>query len=47
AFIGANATIKEGITIGKGAVIGAGTVVIRNVPAMETWVGNPGKRIKP
>ncbi len=45
AFIGANATIKEGITIGKGAVIGAGTVVIRDVPAMETWVGNPGKKL--
>ncbi len=47
AFIGANATVKEGITIGKGAIIGAGAVIIRDVPAMETWVGNPGKRIKP
>lgn len=47
AFIGANATVIEGISIGKGAVIGAGAVVVRNVPAMETWAGNPGKRIKP
>ncbi|NND14774.1 MAG: acetyltransferase [Eudoraea sp.] len=47
AFIGANATVKEGITIGRGAIIGAGAVIIRDVPAMETWVGNPGKRIRP
>ena len=45
-FIGANATIKEGVTIGKGAVIGAGAVVICDVPAGETWVGNPAKKLR-
>jgi UDP-2-acetamido-3-amino-2,3-dideoxy-glucuronate N-acetyltransferase len=43
ASIGANATILGGITIGEGAMIGAGSVVTRNVPAGELWVGNPAR----
>ncbi len=42
--IGANATILP-VNIGKGAVIGAGAVVTKNVPAGETWVGNPAKKL--
>lgn len=44
--IGANATILCGLTIGPGAMIGAGSVVLQDVPAGETWVGNPAMRIK-
>jgi acetyltransferase-like isoleucine patch superfamily enzyme len=44
ASIGAGATILPGITIGKNAVIGAGSVVTRDVPECETWVGNPAKK---
>ena len=43
ASIGANATILGGITIGEGALIGAGSVVTRNVPARELWIGNPAR----
>lgn len=46
ASIGANATILPGVTIGVGAMIGAGSVVTKNVPAGETWVGNPAKKCK-
>lgn len=46
ASIGANATILGGITIGKHAMIGAGSVVTRNVPANELWVGNPARFVK-
>ena len=46
ASIGANATILGGITIGKKAMIGAGSVVTKNVPANELWVGNPAKKIR-
>ncbi len=46
ASIGANATILCGITIGERAMIGAGSVVLEDVPAGETWVGNPARRIK-
>ena len=46
ASIGANATILCGITIGAGAMVGAGSVVLEDVPAGETWVGNPARRVK-
>lgn len=39
--IGSNCTVIGGVTIGKGAVIGAGSVVTKNVPAGDVWVGNP------
>ena len=42
--IGANATILP-VRIGKGAVIGAGSVLTHDVPAGQTWVGNPAKPI--
>lgn len=45
ASIGAGAVILPGLTIGEGAMIGAGAVVTRNVPAGETWVGNPARRV--
>jgi acetyltransferase-like isoleucine patch superfamily enzyme len=40
-FIGANAIILKGVTIGDRAVIGAGAVVTRDVPAGHVAVGNP------
>ncbi|MFT4693838.1 MAG: UDP-2-acetamido-3-amino-2,3-dideoxy-glucuronate N-acetyltransferase [Francisella sp.] len=41
--IGANATILPGITIGENSMIGAGSVVTKDVPANEIWVGNPAR----
>lgn len=46
ASIGANATILCGITIGENAMIGAGSVVTKDVPSGEVWVGNPAKFFK-
>jgi len=43
ASIGANATVLCGLDIGAGAMVGAGSVVTRNVPAGELWVGNPAR----
>ena len=45
ASIGAGAVILPGIIIGAGARIGAGAVVTKNVPAGETWVGNPARKV--
>ena len=45
ASIGAGATILPGIIIGENALIGAGSVVTKDVPANEIWVGNPAKLI--
>lgn len=43
ATIGAGSTILPGITIGEGAFIAAGSVVTKDVPAGELWMGNPAK----
>ncbi|MDD3567452.1 MAG: DapH/DapD/GlmU-related protein [Bacteroidales bacterium] len=37
--------IREQTTIGSHSVIGMGTVVLKNVPEGETWVGNPAKKL--
>tara|TARA_B100000686_G_C16794342_1_gene981153 strand:- start:3 stop:467 length:465 start_codon:yes stop_codon:yes gene_type:complete len=46
ASIGANATICPGVTIGENAMVGAGAVVVKDVPANATVVGNPAKVIR-
>ncbi|MCQ2336026.1 MAG: N-acetyltransferase [Paludibacteraceae bacterium] len=46
ASIGAGSTILCGVTIGENAMIGAGSVVTKNIPANELWVGNPAKFLK-
>jgi acetyltransferase-like isoleucine patch superfamily enzyme len=43
ATIGAGCVILPGITIGEGAFIAAGSVVTKDVPAGELWLGNPAK----
>ena len=46
ASIGANATILGGITLGEKCLVGAGSVVTKDIPANEVWVGNPAKYLK-
>lgn len=45
-WIGANATILKGVTIGEGAVIAANSLVTKNVPAYSVVAGVPAKVIK-
>ena len=42
-WIGCNAVILSGITVGNGAIIGAGAVVTRDVPPYAVVVGVPAK----
>jgi acetyltransferase-like isoleucine patch superfamily enzyme len=44
-WIGMNATILKGVTIGDGAVVAAGSVVTRDVPTRAVVGGNPAKII--
>lgn len=46
AWIGANATILQGVTIGENAVVAAGAVVSKDVPANTVAGGIPAKHIK-
>lgn len=45
-WIGARATLVDGIKIGDGAVIGAGAVVTKDVPPYAVAVGVPAKVVK-
>jgi len=45
-WIGVNATILKGVTIGDGAVVAAGAVVVRNVPDSSLVAGVPARTIK-
>jgi acetyltransferase-like isoleucine patch superfamily enzyme len=45
-WIGANACIHKGVTIGKGSVIGGGSVVTKDIPPYSVAVGVPAKVIK-
>lgn len=44
--IGGNATILPHVTIGRHSVIGAGSVVTKDIPPYEIWVGSPAKFLK-
>lgn len=42
-FLGANAVILPGVTIGDNAIIGAGSVVTKDIPSNMVVAGNPAK----
>jgi acetyltransferase-like isoleucine patch superfamily enzyme len=44
-WIGANATILDGVIIGRGCVIGAGSVVTKSLPEYSVAVGVPARVI--
>jgi acetyltransferase-like isoleucine patch superfamily enzyme len=45
-WIGFNAIILKGVSIGEGAIIGAGSVVTKDVPAWTVAAGNPARIIR-
>lgn len=45
-FIGTNATVWKGVSIGDHAVIGAGSVVTRDIPAECVAAGNPCRIVR-
>ncbi|WP_372993612.1 CatB-related O-acetyltransferase [Sulfitobacter sp.] len=44
-WLGYNATILSGISIGTGAVVAANATVTRDIAPYEIWGGNPARRI--
>lgn len=45
-WIGENALVKAGVTIGTGAIIGMGSVVTRNVEPYAIVAGNPARLLR-
>ena len=45
-FIGVNAVIMPGVTLGKNSVVGASSVVVKSVPDYSVAVGIPARVIK-
>ena len=46
ATIGAGSVILPGLTIGERAFVAAGSVVTKDIPAGELWMGNPARFIR-
>lgn len=46
-WIGSNAVILPGITVGKNSVIGAGSIVTKDIPENVVAAGNPCRILRP
>ncbi len=45
-WIGENASVNKGVTIGNNAIIGAGSIVLKDIPANAIAAGNPAAVLK-
>lgn len=45
-WIGAGSVILSGVTIGDNSIVGALSLVNKNIPKNEIWVGNPARFVK-
>jgi len=46
AWVGFNAVVLPGVTLGRGCVVGAGSVVDGDVPALTVVAGNPARPVR-
>ena len=44
--VGANSVIMPGVTIGENTTVGANSLVNKDIPSNEVWVGTPAKKTK-
>lgn len=45
-WIAPNSSIRGWVHINEGATVGMGAVVVKDIPAHETWVGNPARKLE-
>jgi len=46
AYVGAGALVRESTVVGEWSLVGMGSVVLRDVPPGEVWVGNPARQLR-
>lgn len=46
AYIGMNASVRQGVTVGADATVGMAAAVLADVPEQQTWVGVPARRME-
>jgi len=46
AYIGMNASVRQGLTVGADATVGMGAAVLDSVPSGATWVGVPAHEMR-
>ena len=45
-WIAPNSSLRGYIHLGKGCTLGMGAVATKDIPAGETWVGNPARKLE-
>ena len=45
-WIAPNSSIRGYVHLGEGCLIGMGAVVVKDVPAGQTWIGNPARKME-
>ena len=45
-WIAPNSSIRGWVHIEEGSTVGMGAVVVKDIPARETWVGNPARKLE-
>lgn len=45
-WIGPNASIIQGVTLGEHSLLGIGAVAVKSIPANEVQIGNPARRFR-